>query len=50
MSIPGNLKYAKSHEWLRSWTTAMSAWGITDHAQNAMVVLCSSPAECGRRA
>ena len=36
MSIPGNLKYAKSHEWLEELDNGNVRVGITDHAQNAM--------------
>ena len=36
MSIPGNLKYAKSHEWLEELAGGNVRVGITDHAQNAM--------------
>ena len=44
-NVPGDLKYAKSHEWVRvSGDTA--AIGITDHAQNELtdVVFVELPA------
>jgi glycine cleavage system H protein len=35
-NIPSDLRYAKSHEWLKAAPDG-SAWvGITDHAQNAL--------------
>ncbi|MGH8529327.1 MAG: glycine cleavage system protein GcvH [Nevskiales bacterium] len=34
--IPAELKYVKSHEWLRSESDGSVTIGITDHAQNAL--------------
>lgn len=34
--IPGNLRYAKSHEWIRLEGDGTATVGITDHAQDAM--------------
>lgn len=34
--IPSELKYAKSHEWLRRESDGTVTIGITDHAQNAL--------------
>jgi glycine cleavage system H protein len=36
MSIPSNLKYTKSHEWLRQEADGTVTVGITDHAQEAL--------------
>ena len=33
---PSELKYAKSHEWVRLETDGTVTIGITDHAQNAL--------------
>jgi glycine cleavage system H protein len=35
MSVPTNLKYAKSHEWVR-WENNVAVVGITDHAQHEL--------------
>lgn len=35
-NIPANLKYAKSHEWLRSEADGSITIGITDYAQNSL--------------
>lgn len=35
-SIPGELKYASSHEWVRVEADGTAYIGITDHAQAAM--------------
>lgn len=35
-SIPTDLKYAKSHEWVRTLPDGTLEVGITDHAQNAL--------------
>ncbi len=35
-NIPQDLKYSKSHEWLRSETDGSVTVGITDHAQEAL--------------
>jgi len=47
--VPKELKYAKSHEWVRV-TGAIAAVGITDHAQNELtdVVFVELP-ESGRQ-
>ena len=34
--IPGNLRYAKSHEWVRLEGDGTATVGISDHAQDAM--------------
>jgi glycine cleavage system H protein len=36
MSIPSELKYTKSHEWLRQEADGTVTVGITDHAQEAL--------------
>lgn len=36
MSIPSDLKYTKSHEWLRQEADGTVTIGITDHAQEAL--------------
>jgi glycine cleavage system H protein len=36
MSIPADLKYTKSHEWLRLEADGTVTIGITDHAQEAL--------------
>jgi len=36
MSIPSNLKYTQSHEWLRQEADGTVTVGITDHAQEAL--------------
>jgi glycine cleavage system H protein len=36
MSIPSDLKYTKSHEWLRQEADGTVTVGITDHAQEAL--------------
>lgn len=36
MSIPAELKYTKSHEWLRLESDGSVTIGITDHAQEAL--------------
>ena len=35
-NTPGNLKYTKSHEWVRRETDGTLTVGITDHAQDLM--------------
>jgi glycine cleavage system H protein len=34
--IPGDLKYAKSHEWAKKQSDGTVVIGITDHAQSAL--------------
>jgi glycine cleavage system H protein len=34
--VPGDLKYVKSHEWVKSQGDGTVVIGITDHAQNAL--------------
>ena len=34
--LPGDLKYTKSHEWIRSEEDGTVVMGITDHAQEAL--------------
>ena len=48
--IPSELKYTKSHEWVRSLTSNRVEVGITDHAQAALgdLVFVEVP-EVGRR-
>lgn len=36
MSIPTNLKYSKSHEWVRSEADGTVTVGITHHAQELL--------------
>ena len=36
MSIPSDLKYTKSHEWVRQEADGTVTIGITDHAQEAL--------------
>ena len=36
MNVPTNLKYAKSHEWLRSEADGSVTIGITEHAQELL--------------
>jgi glycine cleavage system H protein len=36
MSIPGDLKYTKSHEWVRLEADGSVSIGITDHAQELL--------------
>jgi glycine cleavage system H protein len=35
-NIPADLKYSKSHEWVRTLTNGNIEVGITDHAQSAL--------------
>jgi len=48
MNIPADLKYVKSHEWIRTLPNGNVQVGITDFAQNAMgdIVFANLP-ECG---
>ncbi len=36
MNVPANLKYADSHEWMRTEADGTVTVGITDHAQAAL--------------
>lgn len=36
MSLPADLKYTESHEWVRLETDGTATVGITDHAQQAL--------------
>jgi len=49
MSIPANLRYTESHEWLRKEPDNTLTIGITDHAQEALgdIVFIELP-ETGR--
>jgi glycine cleavage system H protein len=49
MSIPANLRYTTSHEWIRKEPDNTLTVGITDHAQNALgdIVFLELP-EAGR--
>jgi glycine cleavage system H protein len=49
MSIPSNLKYAKSHEWARLEANGTVTVGITEHAQDLLgdMVFVENP-EVGR--
>ncbi|HZV55199.1 MAG TPA: glycine cleavage system protein GcvH [Rhodocyclaceae bacterium] len=49
MSIPADLKYTKSHEWLKQEADGTVTVGITDHAQEALgdIVFLELP-EAGR--
>lgn len=35
-NVPGDLKYVKSHEWVKKQPDGTVVIGITDHAQNAL--------------
>ncbi|MCU0977144.1 MAG: glycine cleavage system protein GcvH [Steroidobacteraceae bacterium] len=35
-NVPGDLRYTKSHEWVRALPDGSVEVGITDHAQNAL--------------
>lgn len=50
MSIPANLKYTKSHEWVRLDADGTVAVGITQHAQELLgdMVFVENP-EVGRK-
>ena len=50
MSIPGNLKYTKSHEWVRVESDGTVSVGITHHAQDLLgdMVFVENP-EVGRQ-
>jgi glycine cleavage system H protein len=50
MSIPSNLKYTRSHEWLRQEADGTVTVGITHHAQEALgdIVFLELP-EPGRK-
>ena len=39
MNIPDDLKYAATHEWVRTDDTAVATVGISDHAQSEMTEL-----------
>lgn len=49
MSVPANLRYTESHEWIRKEPDGTITIGITDHAQNALgdIVFLELP-EAGR--
>jgi len=49
MSIPADLKYTESHEWVRTESDGTLTVGITDHAQEALgdIVFVELP-EVGR--
>lgn len=36
MNVPGNLKYTKSHEWIRAEADGSVTVGITEHAQDLL--------------
>jgi glycine cleavage system H protein len=46
MNFPGNLKYTRSHEWVRLEADGSVTVGITDHAQEALgdMVFVENPA------
>lgn len=50
MSTPDNLKYAESHEWIRTEADGSLTVGISDHAQEALgdIVFVDLP-EAGRQ-
>ncbi|WP_322043593.1 glycine cleavage system protein GcvH [Paraburkholderia sp. J67] len=50
MSIPADLKYTESHEWIRTEADGTLTVGITDHAQEALgdIVFLELP-EAGRK-
>ena len=35
-NVPADLRYTKSHEWVRTLTDGTVEIGITDHAQHAL--------------
>jgi glycine cleavage system H protein len=49
MNVPANLKYAKSHEWVKQEADGSLTIGISDHAQEALgdIVFLELP-EAGR--
>lgn len=49
MTLPANLKYTESHEWIRTEADGTLTIGITDHAQEALgdIVFLELP-EVGR--
>ena len=49
-NVPADLKYAKSHEWLRVGPDNVGVVGITDHAQHELtdVVFVELP-DVGRK-
>ena len=48
-NVPSDLKYAKSHEWVRTLSDGTLEVGITDHAQQALGDLVFvEPPEAGR--
>jgi glycine cleavage system H protein len=49
-NVPGDLKYTRTHEWVRSLPDGTLEIGITDHAQDALgdLVFVEVP-EAGRR-
>jgi glycine cleavage system H protein len=48
-NTPSNLKYVKTHEWLRVESDGTVTIGITDHAQHALGdVVFVDPPEAGR--
>ncbi|CAG9194608.1 glycine cleavage system H protein [Paraburkholderia tropica] len=49
MSIPADLKYTESHEWIRTEADGTLTVGVTDHAQEALgdIVFLELP-EAGR--
>lgn len=49
MTLPANLKYTESHEWIRTEADGTLTIGITDHAQEALgdIVFLELP-EIGR--
>jgi glycine cleavage system H protein len=50
MSIPADLKYTESHEWIRTEADGTLTIGITDHAQQALgdIVFLELP-QAGRK-
>ena len=50
MSIPADLKYTESHEWVRREADGIVAIGITDHAQEQLgdIVFVEAP-KAGRK-
>lgn len=49
-NVPGDLRYTKSHEWVRALPDGSVEVGITDHAQSALgdLVFVEAP-QAGRR-
>ena len=50
MNIPADLKYSKTHEWVRAEADGTLSVGITDHAQEMLGdIVFVEPPEVGRK-